>query len=243
MTETSVSEVIPPKSGTVVEVSNGHVLRVTDLKGRQVVDMAVFNQDNHREKLSTANSRTRYVPNPGESYAPRDHVQEGDYLMSTLCRPMMIISKETVNPKGIHDANNRMCNSFVFEVFGAGPRDGCQEIITRAIEPYGLKAEDIPDTLDLFMNYPHNCEKGHFEILEPKSRAGDFIEFVAVMDCLVALSNCPEDVLTPCNGYECTPVKVDVYVDDRFESTPVLSPDEWLRQELLGRRAYDAFHD
>lgn len=235
--ETITSEVIPPKSGLAVEVDNGQVLRVTDLEGKQVVDMAVFNRENLRETSSTANSRTRYIPRPGEPYAPRDHIEEGDYLMSTLCRPMMTIIKETVEPKGMHDANNRMCNRFLYEVFGVGPQDGCQEIITKAIEPYGLGGEDIPDTLDLFMNYPHNCEKGHFEILEPKSRAGDYIEFVAHMDCLVALSNCPEDVLTPCNGYECTPVRVDVYVDDHYGPTPVLAPDEWLRQELERRRS------
>ena len=46
---------------------------------------------------------------------------------------------------------------------------------------------------------------------EPVSRPGDYIEFRAEMDCLVGLSNCPEDALTPCNGRKCTPVKVEVY--------------------------------
>lgn len=226
------SQVIPPKEGLALEVDNGQVLRITDLEGKQVVDMALFNRDNLREKLSTSYSRTRYVPGPGESYAPRDHVQEGDYLMSTLCRPMMTIVEETTEPKGVHDSNNRMCNRFLYEAFGVGPRDGCHEIITGVVEPYGLLAEDVPDTFDIFMSYPHNCEKGHYEILEPVSRAGDYIEFRAEMDCLVALSNCPLDVLVPCNGWHCTPVQVDVFHDPDHEPQPVLSPDEWLREEL-----------
>lgn len=235
MVENVYASVIPPKSGLAITVKNGQYLRVTDLEGRQVVDMAVFNEHNLAEKLSTANSRTRYIPAPGESYAPRDHIEEGDFVMSTLCRPMMKIVKETVEPKGVHDANNRMCNSFLFEVFGVGPRDGCQEIITKAIEPHGLGGEDIPDTLDLFMNYPHNCAKGHFEILEPYSRAGDYIEFQAQMDCLVAFSNCPEDVLTDCNGRHCTPVQVDVLRDPDQVPEPVLAPGEWLDKELRAR--------
>ena len=70
--------VMAPKSGHAVEVKKGQHLRITDLEGKQVVDVGVFNADNHREKLSTSNSRTRYVPPPGREYIPRDHLTEGD---------------------------------------------------------------------------------------------------------------------------------------------------------------------
>ena len=43
------------------------------------------------------------------------------------------------------------------------------------------------------------------------SRPGDYVEFLAEMDLIVGLSNCPLDVLNPCNGYKCTPVKIEVY--------------------------------
>jgi uncharacterized protein YcgI (DUF1989 family) len=45
---------------------------------------------------------------------------------------------------------------------------------------------------------------------EPVSKPGDFIEFRAEMVCIVGLSNCPLDVLAPCNAYHCTPVKVEI---------------------------------
>lgn len=230
-------KVMPPKTGLSVEVKQGQHFRVIDLEGKQVVDMAVWNLDNLREKLSTSNSRTRYIPKPGEPYAPRDHIQEGDWLMSTICRPMMTIVKETMEPKGIHDACNRMCNRFLFRVFEVDDRDGCHEIISKAVAPYSLLPEDVPDTFDLFMNYPHNCQKGHFEILEPVSRPGDYIEFRAEMNCLVGLSNCPEDVLTMCNAKHCTPVKVEIYHDEIYQPKPILPPDEWLEEELRHRGA------
>jgi uncharacterized protein len=109
--------VIPPGDGLAVGVNQGQYLRVIDLEGKQVVDMAVFNLDNLREKLSTSNSRNRYIPKPGRQYAPRDHLEKGDWLMSTLCRPMMTIVGETPVPKGVHDACNRMCDRFLYEVF------------------------------------------------------------------------------------------------------------------------------
>jgi len=203
--------VMPPKTGLAIEIESGQHLRVIDLEGKQVVDLALFNRENPREKLSTSYSRTRYVPQPGKPYVPRDTLTEGDTLMSTICRPMMTIIADTPEPKGIHDAHNRMCNRFLYESHGIGPLDGCHEIIAKAVAPYGLLPEDIPDTMDLFMNYHHDCEQRRWIIDEPVSKPGDYIEFRAELDLLAGLSNCPMDVLAPCNAYNCTPMKVEVY--------------------------------
>jgi uncharacterized protein len=206
-----LEHVIPPKLGYGLVVKRGQHLRVIDLEGKQVVDMALFNEANPREKLSTSNSRTRYIPKPGAEYVPRDKLMEGDTLMSTLCRPMMTFVKETPEPKGVHDTHNRMCNRYLYESYGFGPRDGCHENISKAVAPWELLPEDIPDTMDLFMNYQHDCARGRWVIGEPVSRPGDYVEFRAEMDLIVGLSNCPLDVLNPCNGYKCTPVKIEVY--------------------------------
>ena len=45
------AEVSPPKAGLALTVRRGQHLRVTDLEGKQVVDMALFNAENPREKL------------------------------------------------------------------------------------------------------------------------------------------------------------------------------------------------
>jgi uncharacterized protein YcgI (DUF1989 family) len=208
--QVSHEHVMAPKTGYALKLDSGQHLRVTDVEGKQVVDMAVFNAANHGEKLSTSNSRTRYIPAPGEHYVPRDRLTVGDTLMSTLCRPMMTIVEETPEPKGVHDVHNRMCNRFLFEAYGVGPRDGCHEIIADVLAPYGIRPEDVPDTMDLFMNYHHDCARGRWVIEEPVSRPGDYIEFRAEVDCLIGLSNCPEDVLTDCNARNCTPMKVEV---------------------------------
>ena len=51
--------VMAPVTGWAQVVTTGQRLRVTDLEGLQVVDMAVFNARNVREKLSTSYSRSR----------------------------------------------------------------------------------------------------------------------------------------------------------------------------------------
>ena len=57
-----LEHIIPPKLGYGLVVRQGQTLRIMDMEGKQVVDMALFNADNPREKLSTSNSRTRYLP-------------------------------------------------------------------------------------------------------------------------------------------------------------------------------------
>jgi uncharacterized protein YcgI (DUF1989 family) len=67
--------------------------------------------------------------------------------MSTIQSPMMTIVKESMEQKGIHDVHQRMCNSKRHEFYGVESRDGCLEIIAKAIAPYALFPEEIPDTI------------------------------------------------------------------------------------------------
>jgi uncharacterized protein len=206
-----LEQVVPGKNGFALELRPGQHLRVVDLEGRQVVDMALFNRDNLREKLSTSYSRTRYPPRQVGDYVPRDRIGVGDTLMSTLCRPMMTLVEETAPEKGVHDCHNRMCNRYLYEVqLGLPPQDGCHEIISHAVAPYGLLPEDIPDTFDINMRYEHDCTRRHWVIGLPASRAGDHVEFRAEMPLLVGLSVCPLES-GQCNGGKSTPVRVEVY--------------------------------
>ena len=186
-------------------------MRIVDLEGRQVVDMALFNRENPREKLSTSYSRTRYAPKHVGDYIPRDRLGAGDVLRSTLCRPMMTLIEETAPEKGVHDCHNRMCNRYLYEVqLGLPPQDGCHEIISAAVARYGLLPEDIPDTFDINMRYEHDCVQRRWHIGLPASRPGDWVEFRAEMPLIVGLSVCPLEAGL-CNGGKSTQVRVEVY--------------------------------
>lgn len=204
------ARVVPAKAGDVVEVAKGQLLRITDLEGKQVVDMAVFNRHNLRDKISTAYSRSRQPHQPGEGYRSLERLSEGHVLLSTICTPLMTIVKETAEPKGIHDTYNRMCNRAYYESFGIPGKDGCLETIGRLMAPYGLQPEELPNPLNVFMNLEHDCANHRWVLEEPVTKPGDFIEFRAEIDCVVAVSNCPDDTITACNGYHCTPVKLEV---------------------------------
>ena len=190
-------------TGDAFVVKTGHRLRITDLEGLQVMDLALFNEANPREKLSTPYSRTRAGVIQEGQFHPRDRLSVGDYLMSTINREMMLFTADTPETKGMHDVHGRMCNRRLFQALGQRPKDGCHEIISAAVAAWGLLPEDIPDTLDLFMNYHHDCANHWWVLEEGCSQPGDYVEFEALMDCLVAVSNCP--------FYRGTTMKVEVF--------------------------------
>ena len=201
--------VMAPATGWADAIKTGQRLRVTDLEGLQVVDMAVFNAQNVREKLSTSYSRSRAGTERlgGEDgFHPRDRLFEGDFLMSTINNEIMRITADTADVKGMHDVHGRMCNRHLYAAMGAGEKDGCQEIISGVVAPWDLRPEDIPDTIDLFMNFHHDCTQGWWVLEDGVSKPGDYIEFEALMDCVVALSNCP--------FYRGTPMKVEIFEVD-----------------------------
>jgi len=51
---------------------------------------------------------------------------------------------------------------------------------------------------------------GRYEIEEPDSRAGDYLDLRADMDLFVAISNCPQEN-NPCNGFNPTALQIVVY--------------------------------
>ena len=205
-------KIVAPRSGVATEVKKGQRLRLIDVEGKQCLDLCVFNRSNPHEKLSTTWSRTRRKPRPGEGWSSADRLLPGDLLLSTLCRPMLTITEDTTEPKGIHDTHIRMCNAYLYEIHGLGPGyKGCFEIVSEVIAPYGIAPEDIPDPFNVFLNLQYDCDEKKWITREPVTKPGDYIEFRADMDCLAAISKCPEDKLGPSNAYHCTPIRVQVF--------------------------------
>jgi urea carboxylase-associated protein 1 len=190
--------VIPPRGKLAREVRQGQTLRIIDLQGQQVGDIIAFNLHNLAEKFWISNTirlnKTVYVT-------------AGHVLYSELSNPMFTIVADTC---GRHDLLAGSCNAEIDKVrYGLENHRGCVENFLGAIEPYGLKRQDIPMSLNLFMNCPVK-EDGSWTIAAPVSKAGDYVDLRAEMDCLFVLSNCPQD-LNPCNAGDLKPLKVEFH--------------------------------
>ena len=66
----------------------------------------------------------------------------------------------------------------------------CHSNLTRAILPFGLTEFDVHDVLNVFQVTGLDEEDKYFMESSP-AKAGDYFEFFAEMDLLVALSTCP----------------------------------------------------
>ena len=53
-------------------------------------------------------------------------------------------------------------------------------------------------------------DDGSYEIEQPTSRPGDYVDLRADMDLFVSISNCPQE-RNPCNVFNPTPLRVVVY--------------------------------
>lgn len=69
----------------------------------------------------------------------------------------------------------------------------------------GVAPPETPSPWNLFMNIPVQPD-GSVSFAAPVSKAGDYILLQAEMDCLVAFSACPQDII-PINGEACTPTE------------------------------------
>ncbi len=190
--------VIPPKEYLGLELLKGQVLRIIDVEGKQVPDVVFFNLHDPKEKLSSNNSRL---------IQKRWLLTTGHVLYSDEGNEMVTIVADTV---GIHHASGGCCNEGAnFRRYGVRGTRNCRENLALAAAPLGLTQKDIPGVFAPFMNvvqYPD----GRYEIEEPTSKPGDYIDFRAEMDLFVAISNCPQE-RNPCNGFNPTPLKVIAY--------------------------------
>ena len=170
--------------------------RVVDVEGKQVSDLVVFLKDDLAERFSAANTR---------KLNGRLKISREGVLYSTRCRPLLRIIEDTV---GEHDLLFSSCSSYDYRVrFGlTTPHPSCLESLARTLAPYDIPEAMIPDPFNIFQRTVV-APDGKLETHEPLSRPGDFVEFEAEADCLVALTACPQDQ-NPCNGWRITDIKV-----------------------------------
>jgi len=215
--EITFEKVVPPKGSLTFNVKKGKYLRIIDIEGKQVGDLALFNEYDYSEKLNCVYTRSDAgIHERLRIWHPIQGITTGRRLISSIRNPMMTITADTAVPSGIHDTFFKTCSRHSRVMSDLEPEDGCLELLTKALEPYGIATGNIPDTFNVFMNCPYDKEKNMLTILEPVSRPGDFIEFRAEMDLLCALSACPMDNYSLVNGpppHRAKPLKIQILTE------------------------------
>jgi uncharacterized protein len=213
--------VIPIRSGRAWTVRAGQLCRIVAIEGPQVGDLNLWNLHNPRERFWA--SRTRQLH--------RAHVSTFDRLWSTLpyLRPMATITADTID-YGVdddgarcHDLLGTRCDPYVNQLLTGESFDfHCHSNLTRAVLPHGLTELDVHDVLNVFQVTGLTVDGDQYFMKASPARAGDFLEFLAEIDLLCALSTCPGgDLSVPLWGPDagdplptCKPLAVEVYQPD-----------------------------
>ena len=191
---------IPARRGKAAFLSGGQNVRVINTYGQQVVDTWAFRRDDLTEFMSMEHSRTslgRIMPMAGQSMATNRR------------RPILTITEDTSG--GIHDTLLAACDRYRYELLGCdGYHDNCTDNLASALAELGLAPPETPSPWNLFMNIPV-APDGSVSFEPPVSGPGDYIALRAEMDCVIAFSACPQDVV-PINGVDCAPTEAHFQV-------------------------------
>jgi uncharacterized protein YcgI (DUF1989 family) len=195
-------QVVPAREYVAFEMPKGKVLRIVDLEGKQVTDVAAFNLQDLGEKLNAEITMLL----TGTIRPTAGHV-----LYSDDCQSMFTIVADTVGRNYLAGA---VCSEEAnFVRYGVRGSRNCRDNLAMAVARWGIGKRQIQGAFAPFLNIVHHAD-GRVEIAEPLSRPGDHIDLRAEMDLLVAVTNCPQE-RNPCNGWHPTPVRLVVYEPPR----------------------------
>jgi uncharacterized protein len=192
---------VPARQGRAVKVERGQALEIINTFGTQVVDFWAFDARNLGTYLSMQHTRaalSRLTPHAG------------DHLVDNWREPMLAF--ESDSSPGVHDTVIPPCDRARYAKLGcAADHASCANNLRRALETLGLPAPPCPASFNLWMNIPV-LPSGDLEWRETVSKPGDSVVFRALVDCVMVMSACPQDVIRINSG---RPVSAHYAVLDR----------------------------
>ena len=174
----------------------GHSLVVTDPHGEQVADLIAFTREARPSWLSSGRTF---------DYNNTVRLSNGHVLYSNRSLPMLTITEDTV---GRHDFLYTPCSAETFSlIYGlTGHHPSCLDNLASSLGCYGIQADDIPTTFNIFMNVDVDGD-GALSIGPPLSRPGDHITLRAEMDLLIGLTACSAELS---NNHRLKPIDYEI---------------------------------
>ncbi len=196
--------VVPARAPWSARLARGQMLRFIDLEGWQAIDFLCFGTAPFEGQVE------RYHM-PNTIKIPKNIlIGKGTVLYSQFARPMLTVMEDSV---GGHDTIFGCCSFTCDDVrYGRHNAECCQRNFERELARHGLGPEHVVANVNWFMDVPVG-RYGHAEIVEGRSRPGDFVDLRAEMDVLAVISNCPQE-LNPAAGGGPTPVRAIVWEPD-----------------------------
>ena len=193
-----LEEVVPAKSSWSGVVKKGQRLKIIDLEGQQAVDFLCYNDNDRSDRYSATNT----VKVQGNVY-----VGLGSILYSDSGTPLLEVVEDTI---GRHDTVYGCCsNPNNMLRYGVETTESCYTNFEAELAKLGMGKDAIVPNVNWFMSVPV-LEDGSAGVDNVVLQPNSYVTLLAKADTLAVLSNCPQ-MHNPCNGYNPTPVKVEIY--------------------------------
>lgn len=177
-------QTIPARRGRAQRLSKGQAIRIINTHGNQVVDTWAFVAGNLLEYMGMEQCR---------AFWERLHPVAGDRMVTNRRRPILTLEEDT--SPGRHDTLIAPCDNERYGLLGCTTyHDNCKDNLHAGLAELGLFLPYTPASLNTFMNIPWR-QDGGLEWGNCLCRKGDHVVFRAELDCIVALSACPQDML------------------------------------------------
>ena len=191
---------LQPVSGVAVPVYKGEVLRIAQVEGGQCVDFNCYNLHDYKEHMSVG-------PSAGFRKV------KGDVVMTRhpwAC-PMLAILE--MPDTCVTDVIAPGCSAPLFQRrTGLDDHTNCQHTFSQCIAEYGLSAEDIHNSFNLWMNSAWTEDGKYFS--SPNRNTGkkdDYVDFLALMDVLAVPVTCGGGDVSRGSNYWFKPIQVQIF--------------------------------
>ncbi|MDY7025742.1 MAG: DUF1989 domain-containing protein [Pseudomonadota bacterium] len=179
----------------------GSITRLIDVEGNQAADTLFYNAKYPEERYSAMDT----IREQGNVY-----LSTGTILRSNLNQPMLEITDDTC---GRHDTLGGACateSNTVRYALEKRHMHACRDswMLALAEHPeFGIDKRDITHNINFFMNVPISVD-GSLKFDDGISGPGKYVEFKALIDIVILISNCPQ-MNNPCSGYNPTPIEIN----------------------------------
>lgn len=209
---------IAARHGTAFRLTAGQAVKLVNTHGTQVVDCWAWNAYDLGERMSMEASRvwTQHL-NP----------RIGDTFVTDQRRPILTLVEDT--SPGVHDTFMAACDRRRYELLGVKEyHRNCRDNAAAAMQEMGVTLPGVTlASFNIFMNIAVQSNGIDLHTQPTVSRPGDYVVLRADMDCFVAFSACPQDIVPIQGQADNTPRDAHYEIlENGFASPPVRGP--WL---------------
>ena len=191
-------ELVEAKSSWSGIVKKGQRLKITDIEGQQAVDFLCYDNKDRSDRYSATNT----IKVQGNIY-----VGLGSILYSDSGTQLLEVMEDTI---GKHDTVYGCCsNPNNLLRYGVKTTESCYTNFEIELAKNELGKDSIVPNVNWFMSVPV-LEDGTAGVDNVVLQPNSYVTLLAKTDTLAVLSNCPQ-MHNPCNGYNPTPIQVEIY--------------------------------